>query len=50
MDHSTLDQFSQLSGLLYFVVIFAGVLIYVMRPSNKKTFDSAANLPLDGDA
>jgi len=47
MTHGAIDQFSQISGLIYFFVIFVGVLIYALRPSNRKAFERAARLPLD---
>ncbi len=36
-------------GSLYFAAIFLVVLIYALRPSNKATFDAAANMPLRED-
>lgn len=34
-------------GLLLMVALFAIVLVYALRPSNKQTFDRLAALPLD---
>lgn len=36
-------------GLLFFMVLFAGAALYALWPSNKKTFDYMARLPLDDD-
>lgn len=47
--YETLANFAQTWGLLYFVLIFAGVLVYVAWPSNKEKFDEAANMPLRED-
>ena len=48
-DYNVLANFAQTWGLLYFVAIFIGILIYVMWPKNKKRFDDAANIPLRED-
>lgn len=47
--YETLAKFSQVYGLLYFVVLFVAVLLYVFWPSNKKRFDDAASMPLKED-
>nr|WP_321458414.1 cbb3-type cytochrome c oxidase subunit 3 [uncultured Cohaesibacter sp.] len=47
--YETLANFAQTWGLLYFVLIFAGVLAYTFWPSNKKRFDDAAQMPLRED-
>ena len=49
MDYSTWQMISGTTGLIIFVVLFAGVLVYALWPSNKSTFDHAARLPLDDD-
>lgn len=36
-----------MAGLLIFVALFAGVLIYVFWPSNKKRFERASHIPLE---
>ena len=48
-EYNELANFAQTWGLLYFVAIFIGILIYVMWPKNKKRFDDAANIPLRED-
>ena len=42
-------EFAQTWGLVYFVVIFLGVLLYALWPSRKKQFDEAARIPLRED-
>ena len=42
-------EFAQTWGLIYFVVIFLGVLVYALRPSRKQLFDRAARIPLRED-
>ena len=37
------------SGLVYFIVLFAAVLIYALRPSSRKKFKDAADIPLRED-
>ncbi|SDQ84828.1 cbb3-type cytochrome c oxidase subunit 3 [Pseudovibrio sp. Tun.PSC04-5.I4] len=47
--YTFLANFAQTGGLLYFVVIFAGVLVYALWPSNKERFDDASHVPLRED-
>ncbi|KPL52440.1 MULTISPECIES: cbb3-type cytochrome c oxidase subunit 3 [Hyphomicrobiales] len=42
-------EFAQTYGLVYFFVIFLGVLVYALWPSNGKRFDDAARVPLRED-
>jgi cytochrome c oxidase cbb3-type subunit 4 len=42
-------EFAQTWGLVYFVVLFAAVLVYALWPSRKKQFDEAARIPLRED-
>ena len=42
-------EFAQTWGLVYFVLIFAGVLAYALWPKNRKRFEDAANIPLRED-
>jgi cytochrome c oxidase cbb3-type subunit 4 len=44
-----LAEFAQTWGLVYFVALFLGVLVYAFWPSNKKKFDEAARMPLKED-
>lgn len=44
--HILLSDIAQSVGLLLFVVAFALILFYALRPSNRKTFDDAALIPL----
>ena len=48
-EYNELANFAQTWGLLYFVAIFIGILVYVMWPKNKKRFNDAANIPLRED-
>ncbi|HWM48226.1 MAG TPA: cbb3-type cytochrome c oxidase subunit 3 [Xanthobacteraceae bacterium] len=47
--YSTLAWFAQTWGLVYFVIVFLGVLVYALRPSQKKRFEQAARMPLRED-
>lgn len=49
MSSDSLSTFAQTWGLIYFVVLFAGVVAYALWPSNRKKFDRAAHMPLEGD-
>ena len=44
-----LAEFAQTYGLLYFVGVFALVLVWVFWPSRRKQFDEAAQMPLRED-
>ena len=49
LTHESLTYFAKSWGLFYLIAFSVGVLIYVLRPSNKKTFDRAANQILDDE-
>jgi cytochrome c oxidase cbb3-type subunit 4 len=49
MDYATLAHFAQTVGLLYFIAIFAGVLVYALRPKAKAEFERHARIPLSED-
>ncbi len=49
MEYQSVATFAQTWGLVYMVVLFAGVLIYAFRPGAKKTFEEAAKTPLRED-
>ena len=36
-------------GLIFFVVLFLAIVAYALWPSNKKTFDRMASLPMQDD-
>ena len=42
-------HFAQSWGLLYFFLIFVGVVLFVMRPSRKARYEDAARLPIRED-
>jgi cytochrome c oxidase cbb3-type subunit 4 len=42
-------ELAQTWGLLYFVGVFAVVLIYALAPSRKDRFEAAAHMPLQED-
>ena len=44
--YEILSSFAQTGGLIYFTVLFAGVLVYALWPRNQEKFDAAAQLPL----
>ncbi|MAA98122.1 MAG: CcoQ/FixQ family Cbb3-type cytochrome c oxidase assembly chaperone [Stappia sp.] len=47
--YTTVASFAQTWGLIYFVVLFLGVLFYALRPKNRRRFEDAANIPLRED-
>ena len=49
MTYEQVASISQVVALIFFVVLFAGVLLYAFWPGNKKSFEQAARLPLEKD-
>ena len=49
MTYESAAAFAQTSGLLYFVGIFASVILYAFWPRNRSRFEAAAQLPLSED-
>jgi cytochrome c oxidase cbb3-type subunit 4 len=47
--YQMLASFAQTWGLVYFVTVFAIVLIYALWPSRRRQFDDAARIPLRED-
>lgn len=49
MNFENVAMFAETWGLVYFVILFAGVLIYALRPSARKKFQDAAQIPFKED-
>ena len=49
MTYDQVASISQIVALLFFIGLFAAVLLYAFWPGNKKSFKEAAKLPLEGD-
>ncbi|MBT5194395.1 MAG: cbb3-type cytochrome c oxidase subunit 3 [Rhodospirillaceae bacterium] len=49
MNYETLAHFAHTWGLVYLVVLFAGVLIYALRPGARAKFEDAAQIPFKED-
>jgi cytochrome c oxidase cbb3-type subunit IV len=47
--YETLSRLVGSGGLIYFAIIFVVVLVYALKPSNQKKFNSAARMPLEED-
>lgn len=45
--YETLLTFAQTWGLLLFIALFAGALVYALWPKSQDRFDRAASLPLN---
>jgi len=45
--YHTLSSFAQTGGLVMFVLLFSGVLVYALWPRNQAKFDAAARAPLN---
>ena len=42
-------EYAPMAGLIFFVIFFAGVLVYALRPSQKDKLQSYANIPFEED-
>ncbi|MEZ5840980.1 MAG: cbb3-type cytochrome c oxidase subunit 3 [Hyphomicrobiales bacterium] len=49
MTYETVSEFAQQYGLIYFVILFAGAVVYALWPKNKEKFDRASQVPLRED-
>ena len=49
MDYATVLHLAQIGGLVYFLLLFAGVLVYALRPKAKARFERYARIPLSED-
>ncbi len=46
MNYDSVADFAATWGIVYFVIMFLGVLVYALNPKSQKTFDEAAQIPL----
>lgn len=49
MEYEQVASISQVAALIFFIALFAGVVLYAFWPGNKRKFDEAAKLPLEND-
>jgi cytochrome c oxidase cbb3-type subunit IV len=49
MTYETMQALSALAGLILFVTLFAGVLLYVFWPGNSQGFEEASRIPFEKD-
>lgn len=47
MTYQVASEFARSWGLVFLMVMFGCAVAYALWPSNKRTFDQAARLPLD---
>ena len=47
MNYESWSAFAQTGGTVYFVVIFAAVVVYALWPKNGARFKRAAHLPIN---
>jgi cytochrome c oxidase cbb3-type subunit 4 len=47
MDYEAVVILTQLLALFFFILMFTGVVAYVLWPGNKNKFDRAAQLPFE---
>jgi cytochrome c oxidase cbb3-type subunit 4 len=50
MSFDEVRSFVGVAGLLIFIALFVGVLIYTFWPGNRKRFERARHIPLDDDS
>lgn len=49
MNYNSVVSITQSLALVFFMVIFIGVVAYVFWPGNKRKFDDAARLPFEDE-
>jgi cytochrome c oxidase cbb3-type subunit 4 len=49
MTYEQVSTITQVAALLFFIALFAGVVIYAFWPGNKKRFEKDAQIPLRKD-
>lgn len=49
MSYEEVASFAGTIGLIFFLILFAGVLVYALWPGNKRKFEDAARMPLKED-
>ncbi|MGI9384015.1 MAG: cbb3-type cytochrome c oxidase subunit 3 [Methyloligellaceae bacterium] len=49
LTYETVAQISQTAAMILFIGLFIGVLCYAFWPGNRKRFERAAQLPLQGE-
>ena len=49
MTFETMRYLADTWGLLYLVLLFAGIVAFTFRPGSKRKYDEAAKLPLKHD-
>jgi cytochrome c oxidase cbb3-type subunit 4 len=49
MSYETVTTITQSLALIFFILLFAGVVIYVFWPGNRDKFERAARLPFEPD-
>ena len=49
MSYDAFRHFADTWGLIYLMLLFAGVLVYALWPRNRKKFEKAARIPLEED-
>ena len=50
MDFETLQRFASSWGLLYMVVLFVGIIVFLLRPRAKQSALDAAAIPFNDEA
>jgi len=49
MTYEQVASITQVAALIFFIVLFAGVVVYAFWPGNKKAFEEASRFPLEKD-
>jgi cytochrome c oxidase cbb3-type subunit IV len=49
MTYEQVAGMTQVAALIFFIVLFAGVVAYAFWPGNKKRFEKDARIPLEKD-
>jgi cytochrome c oxidase cbb3-type subunit 4 len=49
MTYQEISVYARIAGLIIFLVLFAGAVLYALWPGNRDTFDRASRAPLERD-
>jgi len=49
MSYHDVASFVRTWGMVYFVLLFVGVMVYALWPRNRDKFERAARMPLEED-
>ena len=49
MTYESIAHYANVGGMIFFIVLFAGVVAYALWPGNRDKFERASRAPLNDD-